>query len=487
MVKPLGKLQTVLLDPNFLQKEGLKCVTVKLSEVLEREKRLDASYFDIEGKRARQVVVQCPYPKAPLFGKNGFAKKVFHFPRFRRIFVNKGIPIFTASQILDFTPQPEKFISSKTRANLEGLTLKEGQIVLTCSGSIGFCSIVAGTLKDKLFSHDLIRIECKDPNEIGFIYAFLKTKIGNKVLTTNNYGSVVTHIEPAHLAGVLIPDLPNTMKRETHDKVMRAFNLRDEANELMRQAEELLRKRLNLAPLDALKVQYLDNSKELRAFPIKLSKFQHRVDASFYLPVIDLIREQLEKAPVELTNVGDKRVSEKIILPGRFKRVYVNEEYGVPFLSGGDILQFDPPQVKYLSVKQHGKRIADQLTLHENMILVTRSGTVGNVVLAPKHFENWIANEHILRIVPSKDINAGYVYAFLASDYGKALIKRFTYGSVVDEIDDNHLASVEFPLPSNEIQNEIGNLVLHANKKLTEAFLLEKGAIDAVEHFISNK
>lgn len=220
MVSSIQKMQTVLLKPDFLQADGLKCVPVKLNEIIERGKRPDASYFDIESKKARQIILDSPYPKLQLFGNAGFAQKAYHFPPFRRIFVKKGIPIFMASQMLNYNPIPQKFISNKTKANLAGLTLKEGQIVITCSGSIGFCSIVTETLKDKVFSHDLIRIECNNPNEIGYVYAFLKTKIGHKIITTSNYGSVVTHIEPEHLANVLIPNLPDKIKEETNKNIM---------------------------------------------------------------------------------------------------------------------------------------------------------------------------------------------------------------------------------------------------------------------------
>ncbi len=487
MVKQKNGLQTVLIKPDFLQKDGLKCVSVKLNEILERGKRLDGSYFDIESKRARQIVTDCTYPKLPLFSDtSGFAKNVYHFPRFKRIFIEKGIPIFTASQILDFTPTPDKFVSKKTKANLEALTLKEGQIVITCSGSIGFCSIVTRTLKDKVFSHDLIRIECTNPEETGYVYAFLKTWMGHKVITTNNYGSVVTHIEPEHLTNVFVPDLPDNVKRETHKDIMRSFELRDEANELIKQADELLLERLGLPPLEQLTPEYIGDMSDFRIFSIRISDWRHRVDGSFHLPIIDEIIKELKKSPAELTTVGDKRISEKIVLPGRFKRVYVTDKYGKPFLSGGDILQFDPAQVKYLSKTHHGKRISEQLTLYEDMILVTCSGTIGNVVLAPAHFEGWTANQHILRIVPSKETNAGYIYAFLASSYGKELIRRFTYGSVVDEIDNKQLASVEFPLPSRSIQDEIGNLVLDASRKWTKAYKLEKATIARMEELITS-
>lgn len=278
--------------------------------------------------------------------------------------------------------------------------------------------------------------------------------------------------------------MPFDIKKEIHKNIMVAFGLRDEAYGLLGKANELLFKRLNLPPLKDLDVQYLTDDSDLRTFPLKVGDWQNRIDASFHVPIINKIVEQLETTPAELTNVGDKRVSEKIILPGRFGRVYVNQEYGVPFLSGGDILQLDPTQVKYLSIKRHDKRIQEQLTLHENMILITCSGTIGNTVLAPTHFDGWAANQHILRIVPSRETNVGYIYTFLASSYGRELIRRFTCGSVVDEIDDNQLASVEFPLPSQKIQDEIGDLALDAKKKYSDAYRIEKTTTSKLEEII---
>jgi type I restriction enzyme S subunit len=433
---------------------------------------------------ARQLLDNCPYQKIPLFGEMGFASRVFHFPRFRRIFVKNGIPIFTASQILDLNPKADKFVSKRTKANLNELALKEGQIVITCSGTIGFSSIVSKILKDKVFSHDLIRIECTNPDEIGYVYAFLKTEIGRNILSTNNYGSVVTHIEPEHLSTVNVPNLPVEIKKEVHEGVMEAYRLRDEANDLLNKAETTLYQKLGLSPIEDLKIKYLTNVEEIRAFSIKIGDWHHRLDGSYHIPIINEIMDLFKKLNIKLTTLGDKDVSEKIILPGRFKRVYVDEEYGVPFLSGGDILQFDPEQVKYLSVKHHNKRIGEQLTIHENMILVSCSGTIGNIVLVPAHFDGWTANQHILRIVPSNKVNAGYIYAFLSSSYGEELIKRQVYGSVVDEIDDNQLATIVIPLPTRDIQDEIGNLALEAKRKWTDAYRMEKDAIKRVEEVI---
>ena len=70
------------------------------------------------------------------------------------------------------------------------------------------------------------------------------------------------------------------------------------------------------------------------------------------------------------------------------------------------------------------------------------------------------------------------IYVFLSSDYGNCLIKRYTYGSVVDEIDDNHVSQIPFPLlKDTSIQNEINTLALEANQKRYEAYKAEQQAI----------
>ena len=51
------------------------------------------------------------------------------------------------------------------------------------------------------------------------------------------------------------------------------------------------------------------------------------------------------------------------------------------------------------------------------------------------------------RILAAETMNPGYLYAWLASEYGTALIKRNSYGSVILEIDKEMLGSLPVPLP----------------------------------------
>ena len=124
----------------------------------------------------------------------------------------------------------------------------------------------------------------------------------------------------------------------------------------------------------------------------------------------------------------------------------------------------------------------DDLKIHTNSILITRSGTIGKVAIVPAHWNSWIPNEHIIRVRPSSDEIAGYLYAWLSTDYAYHLITRYTYGAVVDEIDDKQVADIAIPLLYNETtQQAINDKVLDANKKRAEAYEREQKALTMLD------
>ena len=460
------KAQDTVVPEVVVNESPIKWRAVALSDVIARGKRLEASVFDVEAKQARSLIAKGKYPQSFIGGASGMASS-YVCGRFKRIWVEKSdMPIYQPSSIVDIKPSPDGYISAKTKTDIDALRVKENQILMTCSGTIGKVSYVSRTLANRIFSHDLLRIDCRKADEAGYVYAFLKSKIGNRILLTNSYGAVITHIEPEHLATVPIPDAPAMLKKKIHDLIVRSYDLRDKSNDLIDEATALLIRELALPPIGDFDVSFYRKNAAVDTFSVKLSDMAGRLDASYHVPIVDAIIEHLQQNAEEVTTVGDPRISKEVILPGRFKRVYVDEGYGRVFIGGKQLYELDPTNKKYLSNVHHGDRISRQLELHENMTLITCSGTIGKVVLVGKHWENWTANQHIIRVVPaSKDI-AGYLNIFLASDYGKALITRFTYGSVVDEIDDNHVRQIAIPLLKNhEVQKRINDLALAANEK----------------------
>lgn len=468
-----------------IKDDPIKWCSVSLSDVIARGKRLEASVFDVEAKQAWQTIINNRFGIKYLGTSNGLIENAYYPGRFKRIYCSKGngVAFYLPSQMTDAYPKPDKFISKITKCSLVELRLKAQTLLLTRSGTIGTISYVSKTLENTVFSDDVIRVTFKEAVDLGYTYTFLKSSIGQKILTTNGYGSVITHLEPEHLNEIPIPNAPNEIKQRINNLIIDSYRLRDESNELIDNATQLLIDELQLPDISAFEVDDFKKNAPVETYCVKLSDLNGRVDASYHVPIVNAITAHLKKYADEVTTVGDNRISSDIILPGRFKRVYVEEGYGRVFIGGKQLWELDPTNKKYLSYSKHNKRIIKELEISENTTLITRSGTIGKVTMVPKHWEHWVTSEHIIRVVPSSSEIAGYLNVFLASDYGNALIKRFTYGSVVDEIDANHVSQIAFPLLKNKtIQKAINDLALQANQKRYEAYKLEQQALAVMDN-----
>lgn len=151
-----------------------------------------------------------------------------------------------------------------------------------------------------------------------------------------------------------------------------------------------------------------------------------------------------------------------------FKRIYVDPQHGVPYVGSREMFFFPLRPEKYLS-----RRIPklQDLMVPAGWLLVSRSGTVGNVLYVYDRLSKCAITDHAIRIEPIK-VPSGYLYAFLASKYGQPLVSQSTYGSTVDELEPKHLASIPVPLFNSSDRNEIHENILCAFKIRDEANIL---------------
>ena len=465
-----------------IRSPDFRWTNVNLQEVVETNYRLEAVVYGTEGRQARQDVAQCKWGVVYLCGEDGLVT-AYHRSRFKRIYVEKStFPIYQPAQINELYPKPSAYISALTQTDIDALRVKKGQVLLTCSGTIGNCTYVRNTLDNLIFSHDVIRIEPKEYS--GFVYAFLKSKTGFSIINTNNYGAVVKHIEPEHLNAVPIPNPPPDLKQEIHDLIEESFKLRDESNALLDTAQVLLKEALELPSIETLheQAEQFDKTADVLNYSVPLSKIIDRLDGSYYVPVVKVIEQHLAKTAKEVVKVGDARISQSVILPSHFKRIYVNEGEGTVLIGGKHIDSLDPADKKYLAAKQYQTKLKNDMLLAENMLIVSAKGTPGKVVIVPSHWQGWFISSNLIKIIPISEEVAGFLYCFLASPYGQTLIKRQIYGAVVDIIEPIHVESIMVPfLRDEKIQREINDTVLEANRKRTEAYNLEQEALRVLD------
>lgn len=206
----------------------------------------------------------------------------------------------------------------------------------------------------------------------------------------------------------------------------------------------------------------------------EFARNDNRLRGSSYSPEAYAARRRLKRSGFPLVPLGSPQVTGDIFYPSRFKRAYVDAEFGIEFLSSSEVLFANPSSSNFIS--KGLTRNLDSYRVQPGWVLVTRSGTVGNVTIATQDYEGKAVSEHVIRVVPAETVCTGYLYALLTSEPGLALIQGYIFGSVVDEIEPKHLADLPVPLLPHAVQQCIHELVMtacdlrvQANAKLVQA------------------
>ncbi|MBM4043589.1 MAG: hypothetical protein FJ279_00595 [Planctomycetes bacterium] len=480
-----------LAERELAVKPKVRSLSVAAHWLTEGDCRLDATFYGDEAIAARRVVDESGFEYRSI-GDRAVTREIFNLNRFRRIYTadpTKGWPYLSASEVMMFRPKSDRWIArDEAPDHADRHFAKEGWLLVTSSGVVGRCILATKRIERFFLTHDLLRIVPTLP--AGYLYAYLSSSIGQALMAKEQYGMTVTHLEPHHVARLPVPLLPEQVQRKIHEEINRAYGLRDEANQLLDQADELLHRELGLAAFDESQVPYIGRAnsapspRKLKAFAVKASELAGRLDVSFHLPTAKACIAQMGKGKYPLIPLGD--IASRIFIPPRFKRIYVAREHGIPFLRPSDITMMKPCDLKYLS--RGATDALEQLMLRVGDIMVTTDGTVGRTGVVPKQLEGWSGSNNIARIVYGVEDNRnGYVAALLMTSYGFHQLTREIYGAVVDHLEEEHIAAVLLPDAPLGTQRTIGTQVVQAFEKKEQANEIENKAIAWLENTLRHR
>lgn len=426
--------------------------------------RIDPSYHLSESIKLKKQLLGSPYTLSTIGEKT---EDVFLGNIFTRVFVKDaehGIPYIAASDMTKASIDSGKFISKNQAKKLKRLMLDSGWILISCSGTLGNVVYTNDLFKNTFATHDLIRLIPDDKKmPSGFLYAYLASKYGYTLLTQSGFGGVVKHINPDHVANIPIPLFPDSKQKEIHNLIVESANLRVEANLLLEEATECFD--------ELLKDEGVDKNRA-----ISIGNMRNRFD-SFSVLENSSIDKIIKKHPIEWIPI--KSISEKIFIGPRSKRNYVAK--GIPFLSGSELQKSNPTKVdKFLNIKDAGLFI-----VKKDWILITRSGTIGNVSYVLPILNGYGATDDAIRVVVKSNskLTSKYLYAFLASKFGKKCIQKDIFGSVIQHINEEQLGNIFMPiLDVYKIERQIEKYCLFLN----EAIIKENQAISLVEKEIES-
>jgi type I restriction enzyme S subunit len=98
----------------------------------------------------------------------------------------------------------------------------------------------------------------------------------------------------------------------------------------------------------------------------------------------------------------------------------------------------------------------------------------------------WFGSNNLARLRDSLT-DLEFLYAFLATPYGRHQLKKEIYGGVVDHINEEHIATALCPDVPRDLQKAIGNIVRDAFELKDRAEEIEDAAIAGLVHAITGE
>lgn len=117
---------------------------------------------------------------------------------------------FTPSAMLQDKRDSAKLIdlakaSKKQLRDYDIVTVHEGDLLLTRSGTIGRLAYVSSVMDGQIVSDDMIRVRIPSEQIRAYVAAFLLSENAAAQMLMNEYGSVQQHLEPSHVRDLLVP------------------------------------------------------------------------------------------------------------------------------------------------------------------------------------------------------------------------------------------------------------------------------------------
>lgn len=404
----------------------MKIETIRAKEASKAE-RLDTRYFLASGRVVDDRAAKLE-STGLAFGKlgseDGFSARVWSPGRFKRAYAAKGessVPYLRPHDVFCYLPEAADYLSEERTEKIEQYRLKPGTILLTCSGrNLGPAVLVDKWLARFALSHDMLRIDIEDSERRAYVLAYLRSATGQGSLRRNKTGSVIDHLTDAHVAAQEIPLLDDATMSEVARRVNKACRQRERARI---ELNEHVEKFTSALPSLERRAPMCDG------WTVKASALGDRIDAAFHDPLVSSARKQLKK-------LGGVRVGDvaKVAMLGRYKRQYATRETGRPILSGAQLLQCWPINLRYISATSFDD--VDAFELRSGWLAYPADGraeeALGTPVVITADRDRWLASNMVGRIVPNEKADLGWLYLALRSEYAQLQIKSCASGSVID-------------------------------------------------------
>lgn len=314
----------------------------------------------------------------------------------------------------------------------------------------------------------------------GYLYAYLSSRFGVPLVVSGTYGAIIQHIEPHHIADLPVPRL-GVVEDQAHDLIQCAADLRVAAAELLKEAGQMLNDQFGFPEKLALSHRVFSCSTAPSTLVL------NRMEATFH----DAVAQESDRLIADVPR-KDEFSTLGVVTgeTGRLKQVFVDEEYGAPFLTSGEIFRQRYEPMRFLSNRLLPSE--SEWAIQEGDLLLARSGQVGGIigrgVWADRRFIGGCVSVDVLRLgAQNSQILPGYLYAYMfLTDVGYRQLIRTAAGSSIPHLSALDVSCLLIPRCDSALEAEINVLVWNAGDKRAEAQEKEDQARSLVERTIES-
>ena len=145
-------------------------------------------------------------------------------------------------------------------------------------------------------------------------------------------------------------------------------------------------------------------------------------------------------------------------------------EQGIPFIRGVNMKNGRVSFSDLIYISQEANSLLWKSEVKPGMILVSMSGTVGDVAIASKYWKYPInSNQDIAKIDTKGNINPYFLYVFLLTRFGQNHIQREARGSVQQHVFLSQIQQFNIPIFSESFQRKLQQVIEKSDEVLIDA------------------
>jgi hypothetical protein len=358
------------------------------------------------------------------------------------------------------------------------------QVLLAGAGTLGETElfgrpiIADGRLVDRYVGPDAFVLTFKEPESAAslYAYAFLCTRAGVGCVRATSYGTKILRFRSDLLADMPIPFGSDQQVEQVANLVRSAVEHREFF------ARKLVQARRPIEELKDVREAWNACSEE-KARCVLWRQDLPTLSAWNYASIGDVLRSLREKWPSRISDFVEEG---GIFLGPRFGRIPASPPHGIDFVSQRDVFLMRPvprrivrPLVpdRLLFVPPHAILLGANGQLTEGTLF-------GHAELAAFSDINYAITGHIMRLLISSPTEANWLFAFLSTKLGMALLRTTAIGTSVPTMHVGLLGRLPVPELTPNAKQEVNKHVQEAVEARRAAAAAEQEAIRIIEEEI---